>query len=101
MNKTVQTIYQDHVPRGKAWIKAAATYYKAQLALKAAKQKEEEAKKALVEISEGHNAIGGGYRFTCIKVNGRINYKAIPELKEINVEEYRSSGSISWQLRKV
>ena len=101
MNKIIETLYSDHIKRGHEWIEVARELYEVQMLLKQYAAQEKKLKAHLQEMSEHKNAIGGGYKFTCIERNGTVNYKLIPELKEVDLDQYRGPGSESWQLRKV
>ena len=101
MNKTIETVYSDHIKRGAEWIEIARQYYEVQMQLKALSAQDKVLKAKIKELSDNKNAIGGGFRWTSIERNGLVNYKLIPELKEVDLDEYRGEGSQSWQLRKV
>jgi putative phage-type endonuclease len=62
---------------------------------------EEKIRKELIELSEGHNTIGGGIRLTKVISKGNVNYSKIPQLKEIDLEEFRSSPRESWRLTPI
>lgn len=59
---------------------------------------EEKIRKELIEMSEGHSTIGGGIRLTKVISKGNVNYSKIPQLKEIDLEEFRNSPRESWRL---
>ena len=50
---------------------------------------EEYHRKKLIELSEGRNCIGSGVKLSRLLRKGNIEYKEIPEIKNINIERYR------------
>jgi putative phage-type endonuclease len=56
-------------------------------------------KKKLIELSQGENCVGGGIRLTRTVVKGRIDYKKIPQLEGVEIEQYRSKGSVRYAIK--
>ncbi len=52
----------------------------------------------LVEIAEGKNAEFGGRKLTRVERVGSVNYKNIPELKGLDLNQYRGAGTSYWRL---
>lgn len=61
-------------------------------------KKEKEYRQSLIAMAGGANATGCGIKLTKIVKKGSIDYKAIPELKEIDIEQYRKSPVESWRI---
>lgn len=61
-------------------------------------KKEKEHRQALITMAGGANASGCGIKLTKIVRKGSIDYKAIPELKEIDIEKYRKNPVESWRI---
>ena len=53
--------------------------------------RKEEIRKRLIEISEKKNSMGAGIKLSKILRKGTLDYKAIPELMEVNLEKYRKA----------
>jgi hypothetical protein len=54
----------------------------------------------LIALSEHKNACGNNFYFQQIQRKGPINYQDIPELKEVDLEEYRKSDVSYWKLER-
>ncbi len=65
------------------------------------KKCEEDLKDLLLQMSGGQNAQGNGIILQKIERKGIIDYKNIPMLKGISLEEYRKSPSSSWRISEV
>lgn len=59
-----------------------------------------ELKEELICLSAGVNSRSGLYRMICSTRKGSIDYSSIPELKNINIENYRKPSSTIWSLKK-
>ena len=68
--------------------------------LKELESEQEELKDALIIMSAGKNTKGGGITLSKIYRKGNIDYKDIPELKELNLEKYRKPSTEMWRLNK-
>lgn len=49
----------------------------------------EHVKQLLIEHANGRNVIGCNSKFTSYKMKGAVDYSAIPELKNVNIDMYR------------
>lgn len=54
----------------------------------------------LISLSENKNTCGKDFYFQKIERPGTIDYKSIPELKNVNTELYRKKGSSYWKLER-
>lgn len=95
------------IPSDKDWKKLknatrlANAYKVAKLKLDKAGEELEIAKSELIKAAEleKHPRLEvGGIKIQQISREGSINYKSIPELKEIDLEKYRGKGSIYWKI---
>jgi hypothetical protein len=92
--------YGDYVKRNGEWLSTARELYKIQEALRALSISEKKVKGSLILLSESKNAKGGGFIFSCTERKGLIRYKDIPELKTIDLEQFRGESVYSYKLEK-
>ncbi len=59
---------------------------------------EKKCRNALIALSDQKTTIGCGVRVTQYQKKGRINYSKIPELKEMNLENYRELTLDAWRV---
>jgi putative phage-type endonuclease len=71
------------------WIAAAAAYKAAKDALQRAQASMAASRKALIDLACHPRVAGGGVAVTRFWQDGRINYASIPELQEIELDNYR------------
>jgi putative phage-type endonuclease len=67
---------------------------------KEASKRKEEIRDYLVQIAQQENARGNGITLQKIEKKGIIDYKNIPVLKTIDLEEYRRPGTTYWQVKE-
>lgn len=87
--------------RGTKWITVAEQLYKIQQKIKELARVESQLKDNLKQLSYDKPAQGGGYKFIYICRSGDIDYKAIPELKKVDLELYRKPLVQMWKLRAI
>lgn len=63
-----------------------------------ASSRQKEIMKELVAISKGRNSLLCGRKLTKIERAGAVDYKKVPELKGVNLEQYRKTSSEYWKL---
>lgn len=68
-----------------------------------AKQKEfasmvELYKQKLMELSKGKETVGDKHYWHKVKIKGSIDYSKIPELQQIDTEQYRKDDKEYWKL---
>jgi hypothetical protein len=73
-----------------AWSSAADAYRAAKEALRLAQESAEAARRALIELADHPRVTGAGVTVTKYWQEGRVNYAAIPELKALELDKYRS-----------
>lgn len=83
-----------------AWMKAAISWEEAQTELEAAKIKENTFRDILIELAGNKNSIGQGVRVQRVVRKGAIDYKAVPQLKDVDLEKYRKDTMESWRIAK-
>jgi putative phage-type endonuclease len=66
--------------------------------IKALQVEEESIKKELISLAKGQNAMGSGIRVAKFMRKGAVDYKAIPELQNVDLEPYRKKGSEYWRI---
>lgn len=52
----------------------------------------------LVRLAKGRNSLIWGRKLTQVERKGAVNYRAIPELKGVDLEQYRKVSSKYWRL---
>ncbi len=65
--------------------------------LKSLEELEKSCRKQLIEMANESSCNGHGVRLTKVVGKGRVDYKAIPELKGVNLEIYRKKMIQSWR----
>ena len=90
----------DFIERTGEWISIAESLYKVQQEKKALEVEEKKLKEQLKNCSKGQNSRAGGFRYTLSTITGRVDYKSIPELLNVDLEQYRGKPTESWRLKK-
>jgi len=80
------------------WSDTAVELYNLKLTIKELEFKESELTKKLVELSNSETREDEEFAFKRVPTKGSIDYKAIPELKAIDLEQYRKESRVSWRL---
>ncbi len=75
------------------WADTAREWKGVSVALAELKKQEAALKESLIEMSGGQSMTAGGVQMKVSKVKGRVNYKLVPELKGVDLEEYRDMPS--------
>ncbi len=52
----------------------------------------------LVKLAKGRNALVWGRKLTQVERKGEVDYKAIPQLKNVDLEQYRKKPTSYWRL---
>jgi len=81
-----------------AWMTASKHFLSVRSQLKELEQEQERLKKILLNLAENRPAMGSGIRLSKIVNRGTVDYKKIPELITVNLDEYRSDPVISWKI---
>lgn len=80
------------------WCAAATAWIAAQQALKSAEAEEARARELLTGLATGKEQVGAGVRCMQVQRVGNVNYKAIPQLAGVDMEQYRGKGSSYYKL---
>lgn len=80
------------------WKDAATQWAVVSKQLKAIEEKEKQYRNLLIKMAGENSAFGHGVKLTKIVRKGNVDYKAIPELKGINLDPYRKDPVESWRL---
>ncbi len=71
------------------WLDAAQAYVWAKQSAKAAEEAVDVAKKALLSLSRHPREEGGGVLVTRFVKQGAVDYKRVPALEDVDLEQYR------------
>jgi putative phage-type endonuclease len=80
------------------WKEVSKHFLNVRSQLKELEKEQERLKIILLNLSENRPAIGCGIRLSKIIHKGAIDYKKIPELITVNLDEYRGDPVISWKI---
>lgn len=83
------------------WLKAVANYRQAKRVVDEAELELEATRKVLTELATSDCETGGGLRVQKIVRKGAVDYAKVPELRDVDLEPYRKSASISWRVEEV
>ena len=86
------------VQQNEIWVRAAQDLFDIQQQRKQLEQKEDILIEQLKELSAGLSSYGGGYKYEATTRLGSVDYKAIPQLKGVNVDFYRKAATLVWKL---
>jgi putative phage-type endonuclease len=75
------------------WALKSRSWIEASNQLKIAEEKEKEAREALIQCAGRSNAMGSGIKLSKSIRRGNIDYSAIPELKGVDVDNYRKEST--------
>jgi putative phage-type endonuclease len=83
------------------WFLAVEAYNTARQARVLAEEQEATARNRLIELADGMDSQGYGVRVASATRAGNVNYKAIPELKGVDLDKYRAPPTPYWVVREV
>lgn len=86
------------VKTDQSWCEAASEWNLISRQLKELEAKEKAAKESLVAMSSNQNCIGAGVKLSRVLRKGNVDYSAIPELKSLDLENYRKKSSVYYKL---
>mgnify|MGYP001612220140 FL=1 len=66
--------------------------------LKELKETEEALRRSLIEDYGAYNSIGCGIKMTKSLSRGAVDFSAIPELKDVDLEQYRKAPIVKWRI---
>jgi len=91
----------DFIDKGDDWLKKAKELFEVQQAKKIATDQEKILKEELKLLSEHRNARSGDFLYTCSVGIGRVDYKSIPALLDVDLSQFVGKPIESWRLRKL
>jgi putative phage-type endonuclease len=80
------------------WKELSGRYYQLKEEIKFLLEEEENCRKELIALSGGSNSRGNGITLCQVERKGNIDYSKIPELKNVDVEQYRKEPINSWRI---
>jgi len=80
------------------YLTAAKVYREAKNALQVAQEAEKAAKQALIELSGGISCEGDGVYVSSYVRQGNVQYKNIPQLSEVNLDDYRGKSTTVYRV---
>jgi hypothetical protein len=83
------------------WNAIATKLYETKQSRKYYEEQEKELLESLKQISDNLPTKNGKFELKMIKRMGIIQYSKIPELRKINLEQYRTEPIISWTLSEI
>ncbi len=90
---------KDYVERDDfEWSLAAKNWEDNNKHMKILQERDKRYRDSLVDLSNGKNCQGSGITLSRVLRKGNVDYKAIPELKEVDLEQYRGKTIESWRL---
>lgn len=93
---------RDYIRRDeKAWLDASKKWLTIHEQLVTLGKEEKALRESLIQMAGVHNAIGGGIRVTRSLRKGNIQYRKVPELQDLDLEQYRKEPSEVWRLTAV
>ncbi len=79
------------------WLDAEKKWKEDYVALQKAKKYEATARKDLINLSHGKSSMGRYAKLTRYLEKGRVNYADIPELEDVDLDEYRGEEKEKWR----
>ncbi len=90
---------RDYVQKmDEGWLQTAQNWASVSTKLKSLKDTEKVYRESLIQMSMGQNCQGGGIKIQKILRKGSVDYKTIPELSGVDLEEYRKEPVESWRI---
>lgn len=83
------------------WVSIASEWKQVQSSIRKLEALEKSLRNDLILISGGHNVVGAGIRMSKVVRKGNVEYKDIPELKDVNLDMYRKEPVESWRINCV
>lgn len=80
------------------WSAYAEQWKQAKKALTSSEKKEKELREALMGMINGKNTKGAGVCVTKIARKGTVDYSMIPQLKGVDLENYRKDSTEFWRI---
>jgi putative phage-type endonuclease len=94
--KILSKDYQERAD--KEWQEASIKYLEAKKNSDYWQDQEKALRDQVLSLSNGVNSQGNGLRLTKVIRKGVIDYSSIPQIQEVNLEDYRKSSIESWRI---
>ncbi len=88
----------DYREKDKTWEQLASDLFQMKQVIKNYQLQHDLLEEKLKELSEGESSIAGNFRYAKSIRRGTIDYASIPELANVDLEQYRKTPSYSWRL---
>ena len=82
------------------WVITAHQWSTVKKKIRKLEQEEEELRKKMIDMTEEEDCMGAGVVVKKVVRKGSIDYKAIPDLKEKNLDIYRKDNIEFWQIEE-
>lgn len=90
---------EDYIERSdELWEQCALQYRFVNESIKELEKREEDLRKQLIFLSGESNSKGGGISLCQINRKGNVDYSQIPELKGVDLDQYRKNSINSWRI---
>lgn len=83
------------------WVNKAQEIRKIQEQLDPLEQRFEELRKDLIYLSNGQRCIGGGIKTNRFLCKGSVDYSKVPQLQNVDLEQYRKKSIEKWRVDRV
>lgn len=80
------------------WSQFSSNWISVQSKIKELVKEEEELRKSLISLAGNCNVKGAGVKLSRLIRKGNVDYKAIPEIQDIDIDKYRKSPIETWRL---
>lgn len=80
------------------WVQAANSWLELQQKKSEILEQEEELRESLIRMSGNSNTQGAGIKLSKIIRKGNVDYKEIPELKNVDLDKYRKEPLEMWRI---
>lgn len=80
------------------WLAVSEQLKNVSLQLKELEEKEKAIKEKLIKLSDNQSSQGNGVKVTKYTKSGSVDYKSIPELKDVNLDKYKKESSECWRI---
>lgn len=82
------------------WKETANKWLEINSKMKSLEKEEKEIRDLLLKMADGRNIKGAGISISKVNRKGSVDYNSIPELKKINLNEYRKDNIISFKISR-
>jgi predicted phage-related endonuclease len=81
-----------------AWRESAMEYRKINEQIKNLEKVKENYRKELLKLCGDQNCLGEGVKVMKVPMRGRVDYDAIPEIKDLDLDKYRKCSTTMWKI---